>query len=399
MQHSQGCSRLAARGPASPLRMMCRGAVQRCDVISVATFCRTLGADPQCVLCVVVRAVGKTTHQTQVLNTAVVPAQDDMPTAAAEQSGPTPQQPVLVLDMDAAPDAEPGTLGFGRLQVAAAWQCLSPNLAVHCDCPLPMRVQLPCTTAAAVCKWDCRRLQVKEASEVPGAVQGSLESGLRQSDASLQQPQQQAAPAADAQPIIGEVVDRPTSGVPDRPATSHMSAAAKGSMAPGNASRPSRFAAQRTGGESAVSSGDSSMPGAQPADGSGSADGVNSAAADAAAEQVMAAAAQRLEADMADINAHLEADIAELSSASDDDDDEKAQGSDAESEGSEQSTFDSINMASALDMGQSWCRLTSPSRGPAASLTPTLWVCSRWYQACGIARCVIVFMCTCRGER
>jgi hypothetical protein len=190
---------------------------------------------------------------------------------------------------------------------------------------------------------------------VPCAVQGSLKSGARHSDASAQQQPQQAAPATGAQPIIGEVVDRPTSGAAERPASSQPSAAAKGSMPPGNARRPSRFAAQRTGGESAVSSGDSSMLGAQPANGSGSADGVNSAAADAAAEQVMAAAAQRLEADMADIN------------------DEKAQGSDAESEGSEQSTFDSINMASALDMGQSWCYLTSPSRGPAASLTPTLW--------------------------
>lgn len=33
-------------------------------------------------------------------------------------AGLDPQQPVLVLDMDPSPDAEPGTLGFGRLQVS-----------------------------------------------------------------------------------------------------------------------------------------------------------------------------------------------------------------------------------------------------------------------------------------
>lgn len=208
---------------------------------------------------------------------------------------------------------------------------------------------------------------------MPGAVQGSLESGPRQSDATAQQQPQQAVPATQAQPIIGEVVDRPTSGAADRPAGSRPSAAARGSISPGSARRPSRFAAQRIGGASAPSGGDGSRPGAQLADGSGGADGMDSAAAaDAAAEQVVAAAAQRLEADMADINAHLEADIAELSSASDDD--EKASGSDAESEGSEQSTFDSINMASALDMGQSPCHLTSSGRRLANGLLACILV-------------------------
>lgn len=232
---------------------------------------------------------------------------------------------------------------------------------------------------------DCQLLQVKEASEVPGAVHGSLQSGPRQSDASAQQQPQQAAPATDAQPIIGEVVDRPTSGAADRPASSQPSAAAKGSMPPGNARRPSRFAAQRTGGASAVTSSGGSMPGAQPADGNIGADDMDSAGADAAAEQVMAAAAQRLEADMADINAHLEADIAELSSASDDDDDDKAKGSsDAESEGSEQSTFDSINMASALDMGAPRCHLTRPTSTPATGIVDPFRAreCHSHLQAC-----------------
>lgn len=71
-------------------------------------------------------AVSKTTHQIQVFDTALVPAQDDMLPAAAGQS--TPQQPVLVLDMDAAPDAEPGTLGFGRLQVACCMAVLASQI-------------------------------------------------------------------------------------------------------------------------------------------------------------------------------------------------------------------------------------------------------------------------------
>jgi hypothetical protein len=83
-----------------------------------------LGLIRMSAVCGCVHAVSETAYHIQVFDTALVPAQDDMLPAAAEQSGPTPQQPVLVLDMDAAPDAEPGTLGFGRLQVACCMAVL-----------------------------------------------------------------------------------------------------------------------------------------------------------------------------------------------------------------------------------------------------------------------------------
>lgn len=115
-----------------------------------------------------------------------------------------------------------------------------------------------------------------------------------------------SAPVAE-RPIIGEVVDRQPVAAAERQSPAAAAAAAAGAPV-GGGGRPKRRA-----------------PG-----------GAAAAGPDA-----------RLQASLAEINARLEAELAESGS-----DDENADGASvAESEDSEQSTFGSLNMAAALDMG------------------------------------------------
>lgn len=299
------------------------------------------------------------------------------------EAGPTPQQPVLVLDMDpAALDAEPGTLGFGRLQVQSA--PMTPRMSQGQVEPCTRAIMVmwrghhvtvndPCQSSASQKSWLCCGFwQVKEASEVPGTVpmaqgsgefSGSAARPMTRQDPVLGDVVERAAPSkpepnAAAQPIIGEVVDRPVGDVTERPVQSATGAAAAAAPAapresavtgpaPGGGRRPSRFAAQRGGGGSGSAA---DCVAGQP---SGSADGdagVLPAGKEASTAAATSAAtrAERLQAEMAEVNARLEAEIAELSAS---EDEEQAAVSDAESDDSKQSTFDSLNMASTLDMG------------------------------------------------